>query len=138
MRVLFTDIDGVLNPHWKTKWSKIAIDQYNKVCRDFDLTPVITSTWRLNHTIEELQEIFTKQGIETPIYDFTPHIDQADRGIEIKEWLSNNSVDNFVIIDDKTSDIERHINNVVKCRSWIGLTREEYNEIKNILDESNL
>jgi hypothetical protein len=138
MRIVFTDIDGVLNPHWKTKWSKIAIDKYNKVCRDFNLTPVITSTWRLNHTLEELQEIFTKQGITTPIYDFTPHIDQADRGIEIKEWLKNNSVDNFVIIDDKTSDIEPHINNVVKCRSWIGLSPDEYNEIKIILDESNL
>jgi len=114
MRIIFTDIYGVLNPHLKIKLSKIAIDQYNKVCKDFDLTPVVTSTWRLNHTIEELQEIFTKQGITTPIYDFTPHIDQADRGIEIKEWLRNNSVANFVIIDDKTSDIERHINIVVQ------------------------
>jgi hypothetical protein len=138
MRVLFTDIDGVLNPHWRTKWSKPAISIYNQLCEQFDLKIVITSTWRLNHTIEELQEIFTKQGITTPIYDFTPHIDQADRGIEIKEWLNNNAVDNFVIIDDKTSDIERHINNVVKCRSWIGLTRDEYKEIERILNESNL
>lgn len=72
MNVIFTDIDGVLNPHWKTKWSKTAIEQYNKICRDFDLVPVITSTWRTNHTIEQLQEIFTKQGIERPIYDYTP------------------------------------------------------------------
>ena len=54
------------------------------------------------------------------------------------EWLKNNVVDNFVIIDDKTSDIERHINNVVKCRSWIGLSQDEYKEIEIILNESNL
>ena len=138
MRVLFTDIDGVLNPHWRTKWSKPAISIYNQLCEQFDLKIVITSTWRLNHTKEQLNTIFKQQGINFEIYDFTPHIDQADRGIEIKEWLKNNAVDNFVIIDDKTSDIEPHINNVVKCRSWIGLSQDEYKEIEIILNESNL
>jgi len=134
MNVIFTDIDGVLNPHWKTKWSKTAIEQYNKICRDFDLVPVITSTWRTNHTIEQLQEIFTKQGIERPIYDYTPHIDQADRGLEIKEWLSKNKVDKYLVIDDKISNIAPYIDNVVQCRSWIGLSKDEYEEIKNILN----
>lgn len=134
MRVIFTDIDGVLNPHWKTKWSKNSISIYNKICKEFDLKPVITSTWRTNHTIEQLQDIFTKQGIETPIYDYTPHIDQEDRGVEIKQWLSKNpEIKQWVIIDDKTSDIEPYLTNVVKCRSWIGLTIDEYEEIKTII-----
>ena len=133
MRIVFTDIDGVLNPHWKKKWSKSAIAIYNKICKEYDLKPVITSTWRLNHTISELQKIFIEQGIESIIYDYTPHIDQSDRGLEIKSWLNNNKCDNWVIIDDKTSDIEPHINNVVKCRSWLGLTEDEYKEIKDIL-----
>lgn len=132
MRIIFTDIDGVLNPHWKTKWSKIAIDQYNKICRDFDLTIVITSTWRINHTIEELQTIFTQQGIERPIYDYTPLIDQADRGVEIKQWLDENECENWVVIDDKVSNIVKHVDNVVQCRSWIGLSRDEYKEISDI------
>lgn len=135
MNVIFTDIDGVLNPHWKTKWSKTAIEQYNKICRDFDLTPVITSTWRTNHTIEELQEIFTKQGIERPIYDYTPHIDQADRGLEIKEWLGKNKVDKYLVIDDKISNIAPYIDNIVQCRSWIGLSKDEYEEIKLIMNK---
>jgi predicted mannosyl-3-phosphoglycerate phosphatase (HAD superfamily) len=79
MRVIFTDIDGVLNPHWRKKWSKTAIILYNKICKEFDLRVVITSTWRTNHTIEQLQQIFTEQGIEVPIYDYTPHLDQEDR-----------------------------------------------------------
>lgn len=132
MRIIFTDIDGVLNPHCKTKWSKIAIDQYNKLCRDFDLTPVITSTWRINHTKEQLQKIFTEQGIETPIYDYTPLIDQGDRGLEIKQWLDNNECENYVIIDDKVSNIVKYVDNVIHCRSWIGLSRDEYEEISDI------
>jgi hypothetical protein len=41
-----------------------------------------------------------------------PHLDQEDRGLEIRQWLMEN-VDciDWIIIDDKTSDIEPH----VKC-----------------------
>ena len=44
IRVIFTDLDGVLNPHWKTKWSKSSIQIYNQICQEYDLKPVITST----------------------------------------------------------------------------------------------
>ena len=138
MKVIFTDIDGVLNPHWKNKWSKSAIKIYNQICKEYDLKPVITSTWRINHTKEQLQKIYNDQGIEVEIYDYTPHIDQKDRGLEIKEWLSNNKVDNFVIIDDIIHNITPHVVNVVKVRNWVGLTEEEYIEIKKILDEDTL
>jgi hypothetical protein len=134
MIVIFTDIDGVLNPHWRKKWDKKAISSYNKLCKEFDLKPVITSTWRLNHTKEELQDVFINQGIDIKIFDYTPHLDQQDRGLEINEWLLNNKVDNYVIIDDRVFDIEPHVRNVVKCRSWIGLTEEECDIIRNTLN----
>jgi hypothetical protein len=129
MIVIFTDIDGVLNPHWRKKWDKKAISSYNKLCKEFDLKPVITSTWRLNHTKEELQDVFINQGIDIKIFDYTPHLDQQDRGLEINEWLLNNKVDNYVVIDDRVFD-----RNVVKCRSWIGLTEEECDIIRNTLN----
>ncbi len=134
IRVIFTDLDGVLNPHWKTKWSKSSIQIYNQICQEYDLKPVITSTWRINHTKEQLQKIFYEQGIEVEIYDYTPHLDQKDRGLEIKEWLSNNKVDNYVVIDDIVHNITPHVDNVIKVRNWVGLTTEEYIEIKKILD----
>jgi len=134
IRVIFTDLDGVLNPHWKTKWSKSSIQIYNQICQEYDLKPVITSTWRINHTKEQLQKIFYEQGIEVEIYDYTPHLDQKDRGLEIKEWLNNNKVDNYVVIDDIVHNITPHVDNVIKVRNWVGLTTEEYIEIKKILD----
>jgi hypothetical protein len=30
-------------PHWKSKWGKSAISNYNKICKEFNLKPVITS-----------------------------------------------------------------------------------------------
>lgn len=134
IRILFTDIDGVLNPHWQTKWSKNSINLYNNICKEYNLKPVITSTWRTTHTKEQLQEIFNTQGIEVDIYDYTTILGRA-RGLEIREWLDNNYCDSFVVIDDKTSDIEPYIKNVVRCRSWIGLSNDEYIEIKKILNE---
>lgn len=133
MNIIFTDIDGVLNPHWRKKWDKTAIKIYNQLCREFNLLPVITSTWRINHSKEELQVIFDQQGIETPIYDYTPNLDMVERGLEIKAWLDVNTCDNYVVIDDRIHDIVEYVNNVVKCRSWLGLSKDEYLEIKNIL-----
>ena len=133
MNIVFTDIDGVVNPHWKNKWCPKAVAVYCRICKDFDLKPVITSTWRLAHNKAELQEIFRGNGIDVEILDFTPHIDQADRGVEIKSWLDNNEWDSYVVLDDKTSDIVGYVDNVVKCRSWIGLTQEEYDEVVKLL-----
>ncbi len=134
MNIIFTDIDGVLNPHWRKKWDKTAIKLYNQLCKEFNLKPVVTSTWRINHTIEELQEIFTKQGIEVEIFDYTPDLDMVDRGLEIKTWLDNNQCDNYVVIDDRTTDIELYVKNVVKCRSWLGFSQEDYEICKNIFN----
>lgn len=133
MKIIFTDIDGVLNPNWKKKWSKTAVNNFNIICEELDLKPVITSTWRISNTIEQLQEIFRTQGIRIPIYDYTPLIDQSDRGLEIKEWLLNNNCDNYVVIDDKISDIVDYIDNVVYCVTWDGLTQKECNLIRDIL-----
>lgn len=133
MTAIFTDIDGVLNPHWRKRWDKKAIACYNRICRELDLKPVITSTWKLAHTKEQLQKIFDEQGIEIPIHDYTPHLDQQDRGLEIKQWIEENKPDAYVVIDDRVHDIEPHVGNVVKCRSWIGLTEEELDLIREIL-----
>lgn len=132
MNIIFTDIDGVLNPHWRKKWSKSCIEIYNKLCNEYNLKPVITSTWRIAHDVNKLQNIFDEQGITIKIYDYTPLIDQADRGIEIKKWLENNAYDNYVVIDDRVFDITPHVENVIQCRSWLGLTNDEYLQIKNI------
>lgn len=134
MIIVFTDIDGVLNPHWKTKWSSKSINLYNKLYEKYDLKIVITSTWRITHNIDKLQDIFTQQGITGKIYDYTPIL-QKERGLEIKEWLDNNKCDNFIVIDDKTSNIEPFIkNNIIKCRSWVGFSQEEFEIACKILE----
>lgn len=132
MNFIFTDIDGVLNPKFKKVWDKKCINVYNKICSDFDLSPIITSTWRIRYSLPQLQDIFINQGINVKIFDFTPIINDQ-RGLEVKEWLSLNEYDNYVVIDDKIKNITPFVKNVVKCNGYIGLTEEHYDIIKNIL-----
>jgi hypothetical protein len=134
MNIVFTDIDGVLNPNWRKKWCKKSIKYYNDLCKEFNLRPVITSTWRLNYTIVELQAIFDEQGVLANILDYTPFIDQADRGLEIKAWLDKNNCDKFIIFDDIVNNITPHIGNVIKCNTFIGISKSEYKEAVNYLN----
>jgi len=134
MNVIFTDIDGVFNTINRNQWSSLSVDLYDDLCREFNLKPVITSTWRVKHSIKELERIFQHYGIYTNIYDFTPIINSEGRGGEIENWLKENQCDNYLILDDNIRDIESYgLKNIVKCRSWIGFTKEEYDICRNIL-----
>jgi hypothetical protein len=134
MNIVFTDIDGVLNTVNRVQWNKNSIELYNKLCDEFNLKPVISSTWRLNHTKEQLQKIFVEQGIITPIYDFTDSFPDEGRGREIEDWIFNNSYDKFIILDDSVRDINTWgLPNVVRCRGWVGFSEEEYDLARKIL-----
>lgn len=134
--IIFTDIDGVLNTITKTEWNKHSIDLYNNLCLEFNLKPVITSTWRTTHTIQTLQNIFTEQGILTPIYDFTPIFPGEGRGTEIEDWIRNNNHSKFIILDDNIRDIEEHgLPNIIKCNSWIGFSNDDYTQAKILLNK---
>jgi len=134
MNFIFTDIDGVLNTVNRNQWNKTSVDLYNSLCDEFDLKTIVTSTWRVKHTIEELQKIFYQNGITTPIYDYTPVLLDEGRGGEIEYYIFNNNYDKFIILDDNIRDIQQYgLPNVVKCRSWIGFSKEEYDLAREIL-----
>jgi hypothetical protein len=138
MNIIFTDIDGVLNTVSKTDWNTISVQLYDDLCQEFNLKPVITSTWRVKHSIKELERIFQHYGIFTPIYDYTPVITSEGRGGEIESWLNDNQYDNYIILDDNIRDIESYgLQNIVKCRSWVGFTLEEYQICRSILNKKD-
>ena len=132
---IFTDIDGVHNTVTRNDWTPASCDLYDDLCREFGLLPVITSTWRIKHTHKELQRVFDYQGITTEIFGVTPVLNEG-RGLEILEFLRDNPCDGYVILDDNTRDIESvGLDNVVKCRSWLGFTSEEYEICRGILKD---
>ena len=130
---IFTDIDGVLNTVTRNDWNPISCELYDSLCQEFNLKPIITSTWRVKHSQKEIQRILEYHGITTERYGVTPVLNDG-RGLEIHEFLRENPCDNYIIIDDNTRDIESvGLDNVVKCRSWLGFTKEEYEICREIL-----
>ena len=121
MKVIFLDIDGILNEDTtptRTKSRVIFIDQDKllRLKRIVDATGakiVLSSTWRYdrddaqhNGDFLELQEAFHKVGLD--FYDFTPEdAIGIRRGMEIKAWLGlHPEVERYIILDDELFDFE--------------------------------
>ena len=155
MKIIFCDIDGVLNEDTtptRTKSRVIFIDQekLDRLKRIVDSTGakiVLSSTWRYdrnapkyNGDFLELQEAFHSVGLE--FYDYTP-VDAIGirRGMEIRAWLGlhKGEVDRFIILDDELFDFEERglLPHLIKTDfADGGLTEELTQESIDLLLES--
>jgi len=146
MKVIFLDIDGVLVTRNSVKYQyqnfpddtsirfgKSAVKNLNKLIRRTKAEIVISSTWRLFHSLEDLQNIFKKQGIRGKIIS-TTSIEKAPveidipRGQKITAWLVQHpEVEKYVIIDDdvQADCIQFHPNNCVETSYKFGFSPED-------------
>jgi len=153
MKVIFLDIDGVLNTIDTFKRRKDIYNNYGVIIPriDFyrvkflkeiidktDAKIVISSTWRkYDNDMKELKHVFSLFDLD--IYDVTCIDISGKKGIEINDWLNKNEVDSFVIIDDETSDMIHLEKYVVKTRENFkatGLLEKHVDVAINILNNS--
>lgn len=157
MKVIFLDIDGVLVTRNSIKYqylnfpdetnirfSKKAVKNLNKLIRLTKAEIVISSTWRLFHSLEELQNIFEEQKIKGEIIS-TTSVEKATieedipRGQKIADWLEQHpEVEQYVIIDDdiQADCIQFHPFNCVETSYKRGFSPEDrFNEALAILNE---
>lgn len=144
-KVCFLDIDGVCNSiiwdRYKSECSYIdpdldpkAIDLVNKLCSEFNLAIVISSSWKLDsYCIPRLE----RAGLEN-IIDTTPDllwqkgIDYS-RGEEINAWLKDHSVEDYIILDDCTDFTEEQLNHFIHINPYYGFTEKDYETAKLML-----
>ena len=128
-------------------FSKKAIKNLNKLTRLTKAKLVITSTWRLFHSLEELQGIFKKQGIRGEIISTTtiekPATEEdIPRGKKILDWIEQHEdIEQYVIIDDdvKADCIQFHPFNCVETSYKTGFSPEDrFDEALAILKEKKL
>ena len=113
MKVLFLDIDGVLNTlqyiydhdtdNPADQIDNRLVERLNRVVERTGCFIVISSSWRILYTQVELEGILRTCGLteKAIIYDRTPSIPIPHcRGDEIELWLSGHEIDQFVILDD--------------------------------------
>jgi hypothetical protein len=132
-RVLFLDVDGVLNQcghHQDVLTAKAAM--VRRIVEQTGCTIVVSSTWRRYDDLLGLLKKLLRQA-EVEIAGCTPCLDRrtaegvyiaTERGEEIQAWLDENpGVDRFVILDD-AADMAHLVGHLVQTDSSVGLTEE--------------
>lgn len=145
MKVIFLDIDGVLNSgeyiqslRYKKRrdlrfpdcdLDPVAIQHLNRICRKTGAKIVISSTWR---EFDDCIPVLQRNGLKAPIIGRTPTLprDEKGRGDEIDSWISWNRyrVDNYLILDDDSDMLPEQKHNFIQTSQRKGLTEELTNK----------
>lgn len=143
-KIIFLDIDGVLNSRTYFNSRKqirdiadnldpVAIGYLNQLIKDTGAYVVISSTWRMHHSKEELIELLSSRGFKGVIIGCTPVLSSPHtvRGNEIHSWMRENpeiigtpvcDFNSYVILDDDSDMLYWHKDNFILVDGFVGLT----------------
>ena len=151
MKILFLDIDGVLNSQlffeseeYKKDDDHTMIDtklvhHINRIVEETGCKIVISSSWR-HSGLDECNRKLLSKGLNEMAIDITPSLYfeknkhdytySVPRGCEIKAWLEMNkgilgdkiSKTNYVILDDDSDMLLWQRENYFRCDSYCGIT----------------
>jgi hypothetical protein len=159
MKVIFLDIDGVVNSEEFAIWchdnpefiknggsnfvDPDVIHMLVNLCKEHDIKIVISSSWRLfdlQSTIEEFKRYRDLIPLCEYIVGVTPrNMDDRiweSRGEEIQQYLNDHpEIDRYVIIDDDNDMLKSQKEHFVRCNYLFGLIPSKLEEVKiKILD----
>lgn len=171
VRALFLDFDGVINTYDVTRrdvdcvmvYDQSSTDLYNdamarrvdKLCKKYNLSIVISSSWREYYTFDELEYILRYMRISAPLIGITPieHYDHTysertlydpnaqshDRGMQISKWFEFNKdqydVEGYVVLDDNLYAKYGHDDNFIHCNRDLGFDDATYEHALTICDK---
>ena len=155
-KLIFLDIDGVLNHQSMTRdqWRVDNGDGYltdglcprsvsnlNELTDNTNADIVISSTWRVGRTVDELRDVLGFAGVTGNIIDKTPEFNQRSvfRGNEIYDWMKENieeshNFQEYVILDDDSDMLYWQKDNFVIVDSFIGLTPRNIYKAERIMN----
>ena len=125
MKVLFLDVDGVLNSRSTTNFKNNLwpIDPYmafmaGKIQLDTDCEVVLSSSWRYHPDgVKAARKIVN-------LLDVTPLLNST-RGTEIKAWLDTHpEVTKYAILDDDRDMLDEQLINFFPTTFETGLTED--------------
>lgn len=145
MKVLFLDIDGVLNSaktccafggfpmeltHMEA-FDTAAIRLLQRLCDSSGVQIVLSSAWRLHCNFKDVGEAF---GL--PIIDRTPSF-LGPRGREIQKWLDDHpGVERYAIIDDDSDMLAEQLPHFVKTNGDEGMTFADFRKLCELFGEN--
>ena len=134
MKVIFLDIDGVLNviPQGYDRYGAIFhqhfVDNLKELVDKTGAKIVVSSSWRLAKTVEWFKEMWMYRKLPGEVVDITPDLafkrkdlsfdywQSVPRGSEIDRWLKEHiEVTNYVILDDDSDMLVKQFDHFVCC-----------------------
>ena len=164
-KVIFLDIDGVLNTKWwytqmdrntpKDKYGYAfdpkAVANLRRIVEETGAIIVISSSWKCMG-LSQMEEMWDVRNLPGKIVGITPNsvsdellvnadIDSIElfhiRGEEIKEWLTRHGrhVSHYVIIDDMDNMLPEQQSIFVQTNPEVGITEDDANKAIAILNK---
>lgn len=164
MKIIFLDIDGVLNVYgspycgdrdeFGDLFHKNFEENLKQIVEKTNCKIVISSSWRMSG-LSEMQRMWNHRNLAGEIIDVTPDCtqlvdegmsefyDEVERGHEIQYWLDTNKWDSYCIIDDDNDMLSSQKNNFVRTANnnehidhveGYGLTKECAERVIKILN----
>lgn len=157
VKLIFLDIDGVMNhevwykssefmtlhglakahgdelSYCKSQFSPFSIRMLNYIVDQTGAKIVLSSSWRMGRSLEEIEELFGSVGItgeiigKTPVMRFTEKFNRTvPRGCEIKWWIQEHVSDfhnlKYVIFDDDGDMLIEQQPFFIQTDSYSGIT----------------
>lgn len=135
MKIIFLDIDGVLNCETTKERhcgcigiEPAKVELFNKILEKTGAMVVLSSTWRLD--AQSRAEV--KKYVD--YFDITPEIEGKSRGKEIESWIEKHNVDKYAIIDDDDDMIHNQKRYFFQTTFKEGLTANIANSVIKFLN----
>ena len=147
MKIIFLDIDGVLNHEafYKERFERryeegaipypySEIDKNSVLCTQTNAKVVISSSWR-HSGLEFCKEVLENSGFTGDIIDITPDLPNNPRGNEIHKWITDNetSITRYIILDDDYDMMGWQKDHFIQIDRFVGLTLDDVEKATNIL-----
>ena len=149
MRILFLDLDGVLNIKYKLSpedreptFDADCVRHLNSVLAYADYDIVVTSTWRMRHGVKALNRLLRVRGVEAdvvgtidvPVFDASDMLilNAPSRPSDIRKWLSEHpGVTHYAVLDDVEATTREFLTGV-HVQSHQGVTRQTARHLVDI------
>lgn len=140
MRVIFLDVDGVLNSQqWALKMFAEGVRVYaedmldphalrllKRLVDESNAKLVVSSSWRsIPQSMKALADQLDQYGMK--VYDVTPRVGET-RGKDITAWLNRHPGKHQYVILDDDSDMDEHAGHLVQTTFREGLRAEHVDQ----------
>lgn len=136
----FLDIDGVLNTQEHSSFLPSAMYNIKTLYQKTQCKFIISSDWRLNKSLDDLQKLFIDEDLDIPLVGKTedgPSVFGEYRANQIKNYIDVHQIEKYIVIDDVNYRNFRNYfgERFIQASFTQGFTRKNLEHALNIMNK---